>query len=173
MGKSKIIPIVVILAIAGIGIYLLKSGGKVETTGDGISITKTTTKTTTEESFTGSLKAAVQKGVPMKCTMAKNAATGVEVLNGYFHGEKYYGEVVTNGKAGYIIMRDNCMWSWEKETKLGAKMCFEENVWDQQGAETAGNTVGNYNCKVATFSDSIFTVPSDVQFMDIDNLPQE
>jgi hypothetical protein len=172
MGKSKIIPIIVVLAIAGVGVYLATSGGKVELTGNGVNVSKTTT--TTEESFTGSLKAAVQKGVPMKCTMEKDSTTGTEVMAGYFHGEKYYGEVKTNGKEGYIVMKENCMWSWEKDQKQGIKMCFEENVWDQQDTSAASATsAGNYNCKVAVFSDSIFTVPSDVQFMDIDNLQQE
>jgi hypothetical protein len=156
MKKGLIIKIVVVLAILGVGAYLLLSGGTVNFTGNGINISKTST------TFTGSIKAAVEKGIPLKCTMPKNAATGIEVTAGYIKGKRYYGEVIQNGKPGYIIMSDNCMYSWVKGTKEGAKICFEGDIWEQQGSSN-----GNYDCKSAVFSDSIFTPPSDVTFREM------
>jgi hypothetical protein len=154
MKKGLIIKIVVVLAVVGVGAYLLLKGGVVNFTGNGVSITAQT--------FTGSIKDAVKKGIPLKCTMPKNETTGIEVVVGYLKGEKYYAEINQKGKAGYIIIADNCMYSWFKSDKQGAKICFSGNVWDQQGSEDT-----NYNCKTAAFSDSIFTPPSDVKFMDI------
>lgn len=156
MKKGLIIKIIVILAIVGVGAYLLLTGGTVNFTGNGINISKTTT------TFTGSIKAAVEKGIPLKCTMPKNSTTGIEVTAGYIKGERYYGEVIQNGKSGYIIMTGNCMYNWVKGAKEGAKICFEGDIWAQQGSSN-----GNYSCKSAVFSDSIFTPPSDVTFREM------
>lgn len=157
--KSLIIKVIVILAIVGVGAYLLLTGGKANFTGNGISVSKGVTTGT----FTGSIKTAVQKGIPLKCTAPKDETTGIEVTAGYIKGEKYYGEIMQKGTPAYIIMIGNCMYSWQKDNKRGVKMCFDGNIWDQQESSNA-----NYTCKTAVFSDSLFTPPSDVNFIDVD-----
>ncbi|MCU0822650.1 MAG: hypothetical protein MUC95_09310 [Spirochaetes bacterium] len=120
------------------------------------------------ETFTGKLMDAVAKGVPFKCTFKNNQTEGT----GYIKGKKYYGEISSNGKAGYIVMDDKCMWTWDKDKKQGVKMCFEKSLLDEEANDMqniqAQTTDGEYNCKAAVFSDSIFIPPSDVKFMDID-----
>ena len=157
---NKSLIIVVIVAIVGVGAYLLLTGGMVNLTGNGVSISKSITMGT----YTGSIKGAVEKGIPLKCTTPKDEKTGIEVVAGYIKGQKYYAEVMQKGKSGYIIMVGNCMYNWEKDNKRGVKMCFSSNIWEQQSSSNA-----NYTCKTAVFSDSLFTPPSDVQFIDADN----
>lgn len=119
------------------------------------------------ESFTGKLKDAVMKGVPLKCEY-KNADT---VSSGFVKGKKYYGEMTSaQGQNGYVIMVDNCMWAWNKGENKGIKTCFEEtedgkDIWEMEGPATVE---GQYSCKPAVFADTVFTPPPDVNFMDID-----
>ena len=125
--------------------------------------------------FAGQLKDMVMRNVPLKCTFADvEGNSGV----GYVKSKKYYGEVTGDGKTSYVIMVDNCMWSWSLEEKQGVKMCFDveegEDLWkDWEGTDEGAkmNTPqGNYNCRPATVSDSLFNPPQDIEFMDMDEL---
>ena len=160
---GKVIIIAVIVAIIGVGAYIFLSGGKTKISENGIQINNPITNTTSDI-FIGTIKMAIEKGIPIKCTTPKDETTGIEVTAGYFKGQKYYGEVIMKGKQGYIIMVGNCMWSWEKDSKQGAKTCFTGNIWDLQGESKS-----TYTCRPAIFSDSLFTPPSDVQFIDVSN----
>lgn len=157
MKKNQIFIVVVVVVIIGVGVYVLLTGGKINPS-NSININKTIST----ETFTGPLKLAVEKGIPLKCTSPKDETTGIEVVAGYLKGKNYYGEIIQKGKAGYIIMVGNCMWSWDKTTKQGVKTCSKDDVWEQQGSKS------NYECKTATVSDDLFTPPSDVKFIDID-----
>jgi len=128
-----------------------------------------------EESFTGKLKEMIARNVPMKCAFKDDKGnSGVS----YVKNKKYYGELTSDGKTSYVIMVDNCMWSWSLEEKQGVKMCFDvkegEDLWeDWEGMdeEAKMNTPqGNYNCKPAAVSDSLFNPPQDIKFMDMDEL---
>ena len=125
-----------------------------------------------EESFTGKLKEMIARNVPMRCAFKDDKGnSGV----GYVKNKKYYGEVTSDGKTGYVIMVDNCMWSWSSEEKQGVKMCFDveegEDLWeDWEGMDEEAKTntpQGNYNCKPAIVSDSLFSPPADINFMDM------
>ena len=95
-GKQLIIIALVVVA-AGAAWFLLKGGS-----GTG----NLTQKISEKSPFTGSLKAAVALGVPMKCTYQAN---GTE-YSGIIKGRQYKGQVVMqDGKEGNIIMKDNCM----------------------------------------------------------------
>jgi hypothetical protein len=165
---KKIIPIVVVLAIIAVGGYTLLTGGKISTTGNSFSVTKTITSKS--ETFTGDLKAAVLKGEPYKCVFKTNQGTQG---TGYIKNKQYYGDLVVDGKAGYIVMRDNCMWTWEKNIKQGAKVCFEGDIWASDGKESNTPT-GDYTCTLeTTISDDLFIIPKDVKFFDADNPMEE
>lgn len=116
------------------------------------------------ESFTGKLKQAITIGVPLKCTYQQGDFAGT----GYVQGKKYFGEVSNQEQKGYVIMKDNCMWTWGEEQKQGVKMCFEEDIFE--GNEEVEGTVPTeveYHCAPAVFPDSKFDPPADINFMDV------
>jgi len=167
MKKSLPIIITVIILIAG-GYYFLtnKSSGPKSGSTSG---NKTTTTENKKESFVGSLKKAIELNVPMECTYESN---GTKVKS-RIKGKKFSGEMKTPQGLAYIIIKDNCMWTWQKDDKQGVKTCFknedgsETSIWDdfeKKGPDT------KYNCHPAVVSDSTFDIPADVSFMDIDNL---
>lgn len=127
----------------------------------------------TGEEFVGKIKEMVARGVPMKCTYSQNGSTGTS----YIKGKNIYGEMIAQGKQGYVIMKDSCMWSWNKGENQGVKMCFEEDVWEmseddvQEGQASLANEA-EYRCLPAIISDSQFEPPADVNFMDMDQLMQ-
>lgn len=161
---KKVLPIIIILIVLGIGAWWFFGRGAVTMPG-GIK------KEAGEEGegFTGKLRAAVDMGIPMKCTYTQGDFTGT----GYIKGKKYYGEVMQAGERGYIIMKDNCMWSWSTEQTQGVKMCFEEDIFEQ--SEEVEGTVpveAEYHCTPAVVPDSRFDLPSGVNFMDMDEMMQ-
>jgi hypothetical protein len=130
-----------------------------------------------DEAFTGKLKAAVALGVPMKCSYKiDNDSYGT----GYVKGRKYYGEMTNDGEEGRIIMVDECMWTWRPGDAQGVKMCFtptegEESIWDMEteDAPTAqGVSNVDYSCVPAIVADSKFNPPADISFMNVDQMMQ-
>lgn len=117
------------------------------------------------ESFTGKLKAAIALGVPMKCSLEQDDYTGTS----YVKGKKVYGEVKSQGREGYVIMVDKCMWSWTKGESQGVKMCSEEDAWDTEG-EGSVPTEAEYRCAPAVIPDSKFDPPADINFIDMDEM---
>jgi len=169
---KKAIPIIVILVIivAGLVGWKFLGEGKKTTTQGGAQQAQTTPTQTSGESFTGKIKDAFMRNIPLRCTYKVDEKNfGV----GWLKSKKYYGEITANGKLGYIILVDNCLWSWSKEQPQGVKMCFQpkegEDIWTDIGKEQQSSDV-DYNCAPSVVNDAVFTPPSNIKFTDIDAL---
>jgi hypothetical protein len=164
---KKFLPIIVIIAVvvlAGGAAWMFLGKGKGGVTLPG-GIKKEAGQT--GEAFTGKLKDAIAKGIPMKCSYTQGGNSGTS----YIKGSKVYGEITGQGKQGYVIMVDKCMWSWNKGETQGIKMCFEENVWDTEDTETgSAPTEAEYNCSPTIISDSQFNPPGNVKFMTMEEM---
>jgi hypothetical protein len=160
---KKFLPIILIVAVIGIGAYFY-FGNKGTSLPGG---------STTSDIFKGTLETAVQKGVPLKCEFKSDD-------NNYgtywVKGESSYGEIISEGKTGYVIIKDNCMWSWTQGEAQGVKTCFEEFDYSSVEAPDYGDLdtpvatdvsepEGDYSCSPAVISDSKFEAPSDINFM--------
>jgi hypothetical protein len=120
------------------------------------------------EEFVGQIKDVIARGVPMKCTYSQDNTTG----NSYIKGEQMYGEIDQAGKTVYVIIKDNCMWSWNQDETQGAKMCFEEDYWEMSEEEVPEGQTGvpseaEYHCSPAIINDSQFNPPSGINFIDL------
>lgn len=162
---KKFLPIIliVIITILAVGTWLFLGKGK-----GGVSLPGEIKKEAGEtgESFSGKLKEVVARGIPMKCTYSQEGNTGTS----YIKGSKVYAEISAQGKTGYVIMVDKCMWSWNKGESQGIKMCFETNVWEGEGEAGAAATEAEYNCSPALVSDSQFNPPTNVKFMTLEEM---
>ncbi|MBU0572795.1 hypothetical protein KKH23_02330 [Patescibacteria group bacterium] len=155
-GKQLII-IVLVIAAAGGAWFFLKGG-------NGTSVGDLTEKVSESSPFSGSLKAAVALGVPMKCSYEVN---GVE-YSGIIKGKQYKGKVtMQDGKEGNVIMKDNCMYTWSDVDNQGIKTCFDEEEYDMWEQPEGSAPIG-YTCLPAVVTDAEFNVPSGVNFMDLD-----
>jgi hypothetical protein len=121
----------------------------------------------------GSLKEALARRVPMKC-LYEDAQGNSSV--GYLKGEKYYGEITSAAGTGFIIVKDNCIWSWTKDEDKGFKMCFdpmegeaagegEASIWDNEALYQ-----DELNCSPAVVADSQFDPPVEVEFFGFEEL---
>lgn len=167
--KKVIIPILVLVA-AGAGWYFYKGQGALPGVGSSLK----------SEAFKGGLAAAVKLGVPMKCSYSIGNEMESE---GYIKGKNYRGKMEDEtGKVSEVIMKDNCMWNWDTETREGSKFCFEgENedaMWDFDAGDTEDMDIPEgyeapdveYDCKPAVISDSMFALPTDVKFLDMQEM---
>lgn len=169
---NKALPIIIVLAILGVGAYFFLGRGETAMPSDSVTVSQE--ETSVGESFTGSLKEAIALGVGMRCTYMFEG----NEYEGVVKGENYRGEMVTaDGKLSSVIVKDNCMWTWEQGGSQGMTFCTEEvqmddeyedsegsSIWDQPESGSAPDV--DYKCSPATVSDSEFTPPSDVEFFD-------
>jgi hypothetical protein len=121
------------------------------------------------ETFVGKLKEAVMRGVPMKCTWKQGEYSG----EGYIKGKQYFGEMRTPQAEGFVIMKNDCIWSWNKGETQGLKLCFEpteeeEDFWEVENAPT-----GQYTCVPAAVTDSKFDPPANVNFLSMEEMMQQ
>lgn len=124
------------------------------------------TMTGEDQPFSGTLKAAVAMGVPMKCSYSVDGAE----YESYVKGEQFMGKISANGKVGSVIIKDSCMWSWSDEEVQGIKTCFEpvegeDSIWDSPDTSELDM---NYTCRPAAIGDDKFDPPSNVNFVDLD-----
>ena len=165
MNKNLLIVIVAVVVVGVGGWYFLGRGGTIGMPGE---ISKEVGES--GEAFVGQLKDAVARGVPMKCTYK----VGDIEAEGYLKGKNWRGEFYQDGKKGYVIMKEDCMWSWSDSESQGIKMCFDpeemEEAWENP--QTGGMTDTEYRCSPTIVSDSKFNPPGNIQFMEMDQLMQ-
>lgn len=128
-----------------------------------------------EESFTGSLVDAVRRGVGMKCTYSVDGAE----YEGFVKGKNYRGTMNYQGKVSEVIMKDDCMWVWSDQDPQGMKICYESeeadaSLWGEPTDTEVSGTAPNvqYKCVPAVISESEFNPPSDIQFLDFEQMMQ-
>lgn len=167
---KKILPIIIILVVivaALVGWLFLGKGKKNVNQGGN---QQTSQEQTQGESFSGKIKDAFMKNIPLKCTYKMDDNNfGV----GWIKSKRYYGEITASGKQGFVILVDNCLWTWDKEKAEGVKMCFDveegENIWDEM--ESQDNQFNdNYDCVPSVVNDAVFTPPSNIKFTDLDEM---
>jgi hypothetical protein len=177
---KKLLPIIlIVLVLGGLAAYLLTQNKMLPE--------KQTQRTKTEQeqleqesierNYTGTLKKIMGLGVSLKCTWSQgdnySGTTWVKE-------NKFYGEINSQGKTNQVIFKDDCMWTWTSAEEQGIKMCFqpeeaEEMISGEAEATEGGQTMPadvNYSCQPAVFTDAKFNPPSDIEFMDLDQMMQ-
>ncbi|MFC1625627.1 hypothetical protein ACFL1Q_01125 [Patescibacteria group bacterium] len=155
-GKQLIVIILVIAAAGAVWFFLKGSGGS--------GVDSLTQKVSESNPFTGSLKAAVALGVPMKCTYEAGGAK----YSGIVKGKMYKGKItMQDGEVGTVIMKDNCMYTWSDKDNQGMKTCFEEETYDLW-EQAEGSVPGGYTCLPTAVTDAEFDVPAEVNLVDLD-----
>lgn len=170
--KKKFLPIATIIVVVLIFAFLvLKQKNPKPNSTNPIQQAAENVAQKAEETVVGSLKLAIEKGVPMRCTYK----VGENEFEGYIKGKMWRGKMTSaNGDTAEVIIKDNCMWSWNSadKQKQGAKICFEEkdqegktkDVWKESGID---NPDIKYTCLPTTVSDDKFEPPADINFIDL------
>jgi hypothetical protein len=119
------------------------------------------------QEFVGSIREVVAEGVPVKCTYTQGGYTGVIFIS----GKKGYGEIGGGGDVtAYTIFKDNCMWNWYQGDSQGTRICFAGDIWNT--TETLSDET-EYQCVTASFSESLFEPPGNVNFTNVGETPSE
>lgn len=172
MTLKKIVPIAIVVAVVllagGFFVYsrLTGSGGGSTT----LNILKK------DSAFSGTLKAALELGIPLKCSSKVEGEIGQGTAEGIVQGKQYAGKMMIKGVTQNVLMKDNCMWSWKEGTTQGIKTCFqsaEDNA--NTSAIPTGNPASdqmntNVSCLPTTIGPGTFSVPGNIKFLDIDSL---
>jgi hypothetical protein len=118
--------------------------------------------------FVGSLADALNLGRAMKCTAEIEGSESTF----YIKGGKLRGGAAYEGQQVEYIFRDNCFYYWSEEESQGMKMCWDEEEaadWEENLAAASEQ----WDCKPASISDSMFNVPSDIEFFDLSDYMQQ
>ena len=130
------------------------------------------------EEFSGNLMAAMQKGVPMQCSWESGENKG----ESFVQGNNVYVSTMMAGKAGYMIKKDNCVWTWGDNQPKGFKFCqnpeqMAESPDDWQPDSGSYQAEGvdwklEYKCRPAVFGADKFAPPANVEFADFAQMMQ-
>jgi len=176
----KALPIIIIfsLLLSGCTLTQNKQDQEAKTSNQN----KQAQQETQEQVFTGSFLDAVKKGVGLKCTYEID---GVKA-EGYIKGKKYRGKMQSEGKLAQVIMKDNCIWTWGEGQEQGIKTCYDpekadETMWGEGSQEESASDTestkintpeGQYKCIPISISEDRFTPPSDIKFLDMQEMMQ-
>lgn len=184
---KKLLPVLLLLLLLGVGGYFyLSSRGMVPKAPLG-----SAGNTTQSGSIFTSIKDALSKSMSLKCVYKDEK--GVETRT-YIKGGAVR-VMMTSAKEGEqpnnIVMKDKMMYMWNDTTKTGFSYKIEEpkDVTPFPTAEdkTANKETGDDQkesvlaqiekykdaCKVETVADSMFAVPTDVKFQDMNALQEQ
>ena len=156
---KKILPIIIVLVIAGIGGYFLLARKSVPGTGP----------SSVSEVLEMGLEEAVKKGAPLKCEWKKDESN---YGTSWIKGENVYSEVTSEGKTYYSIAKEKCIWFWGGPLPQGTKTCVEEVNYDTPPGDPsayqgeASDAGVKYSCGPDIFTDAKFSPPTDVNFVE-------
>ena len=173
---KKYLPTIIAVVIIGLGIgaYSISRSQKQVGTNTQTQSGKITETGKNEGSgFVGSLKDALQSGAAMKCSWKDDTGNFSET---HIKANRVHHKMVNEGRTGYMIAKDKCVWSWSDESDQGIKICYEENVIEDGELPTEGgiNTQGyEFNCVPSVVADSVFEAPNNISFLDpMNSIPE-
>lgn len=166
--KGLIIVLIILLLLGGGYLYFNSQQAKQAVPG--------AASTAAGKAF-GSIKDALSKSISLKCEYPDDKGNKVTTyikagavrMMGYSSG--------SDGTSGQALMKDGKMYFWDDKTKEGTVISFDtekmkeaaESVKTSNQSEDFLQGIEQYKdyCKTATVSDSLFTVPTDVKFVDL------
>lgn len=170
---KKIVPVLAILVLLGVSGYFYMNLPKAP-------LGTATNNAGSTNVFT-SIKDALSKSMSLKCVYKDEK--GAETIS-YIKGGAVRVMVTETGETEQyenILMKDKKMYMWSDKTKQGFTLVIKEpenispvqQTGDEntkQDQESVLAQIEKYKdaCKVEVIADSYFTVPSDVQFQDMD-----
>lgn len=179
MMYTKYLLAIVALFIVGVGTWhYSSSSGKIE--GDQVPIGQTSSASVEEnekKSFSDFLK---QTGA-YKCTVEQNVAGAVTSGMVYMNAGKIKGTFAStvNGISvnTSFVLRDGFTYTWTSAYPIGFKAPVSDmSAESQEGVSTQGvytwnaEDIGAYTCDPWMVDESVFTVPTNVQFMEPGNM---
>jgi hypothetical protein len=162
--KSKLLLIIVLLAVVGGGYYAYSQMGSDD--GLKLNVSKMAgSNGMSKDAVSGSLMELATKGIPLKCEYSVQGNS----FEGIIKGKNFLGKVKTPEGKGNILMKQNCMYTWEEGAVEGISWCFddsEQSVWEQTG----DNMPDEYKCRPTVVTDSAFNMPAGVTFMNLSDM---
>lgn len=171
--------IVVLLVILLAGGYFLYSSQKAKQT----TPTAASTQQASGNIFT-SIKDALSKSLSLKCDYpdGKGNTVTTYIKGGAVRVMESISE--SNKGTGQTLMKDNKMYIWDDKTKQGTVFTLDTKAIEnaKETAQKNANVTTSPNkkddflngleqykkyCKPTTVSDSLFTVPTDIKFVDL------
>lgn len=181
MKKNPLIFIVIIL-IVGIGLYLLminknKSKNLINQSQKNLTnIVEQTKEKTTEK-----IQDLISQNINLKCTY--ETPTGTKVTT-YIQGkEKMRSVMESKSGENHVLFLNGKMYSWSEKTKQGMIMNVKsgiENKTTQKKPEIIEDQKKYLDelekfkaeCRKENFPESLFQIPNDVKFQDIDKIQE-
>jgi hypothetical protein len=171
---------ILIIVISLVGCSGSEKESELNTNEDTENLKKTTSekKSSDSDSFKGSIKDLIAKAVPMKCTW--NVGTEGMKTQGliFIKSEKYRTDITTEDMDMHYVSDGEYIYMWNSIQPEGTKMSLKDleemgtdtNTDERNSGEMNFDTLDdeyNYKCTPWTVSNSKFSPPSDVKFIDM------
>jgi len=174
--KKVIIAIIVIILIV-LALMWFKNKSAEAPTND--TATGETGQVATTTGSSASLRDLVMSGKPQKCTFSdtRSGATTQGVV--YVGGQKVRGDfTMTTGNQktdGHMIMDGKTTFVWTSAMPQGVKFAMSADATTTAASQMSGQAIDytsamNYDCDSWTADASLFSVPTNITFMDLSTM---
>jgi len=102
----------------------------------------------------------------LKCTFPKGEI--------YFKGDNALAIMGEEDQQRNMLIKDKCVWVWEADGDPSVVKCADSDATtpqiylDRNEIESGSN----YTCEESEISDDLFTIPQNLQFTEVDELPK-
>lgn len=158
MKKALVLLVFIIIFVSLVGYFLTIQPARITTPSP-------VTEGIKEKTEFTSLKEVVNLKQDMKCEWRKDDQF---FSTTFVSGERSFSEITRQGKKGWVIMKDDCLWTWEEGSFEGTKVCLEDkssgqpDLWTLKGQAEEGS----YRCGPTSVDEAVFTPPSEIKFIE-------
>ena len=177
---KKILPVAIVLLI-GLGIFFFAT---MKSQGPSSKITAQPTSASKMENISGTLNDLLARNISTQCTFESTTEFGTSSGSVYVAGKKMRGDFKTKQKDGkemqsYMIRDNDYIYTWSNLQKEGSKIKIVDmdkqieemkknpSFQGSQNAVSLENQNANYNCKPWNKDESMFSVPTNIKFIDL------
>lgn len=179
MDKKVIWGALIVVIALSIGGYLFAQKNVIQPNNESVEVTTTPVFPVDEEFFIAneqkSLKDLLALNIPQQCTFSEGSNKGMAyVANGNMRSD-FTTSVNGYNITGHMIVQNNTGYIWTDGETTGFKVILTETQTEKaQGDNTTThldvNQKGNFTCSAWVVSESMFTLPANITFTDLDDL---
>jgi hypothetical protein len=97
----------------------------------------------------------------LRCTWKQDELNFIELS---VSKKRLYAKGILDDYEVFLILKENCIWSWNNEDLEGSKKCFDDANSAASSAGMDNISAKSYQCQEGIVSESLFTLPPQVVF---------
>jgi len=175
---NKVLTVIIVLFVVGgigVGVYIYTQNSSQD---ENITLNEETTflfggkKAEEAKKYTGNWEKIKALGIPLKCSFSYTFPDGEGNTQrmkgeGVTKGDNFRGSWTIMDTKWGMLVKDNCIYSWNEQEKMGSKICVDPLETD---VSDTGQWPNELVCVPTVLKGNEFTPPSDINFLDLQDM---